>query len=461
VLDDTHRSSLYPRLSPKAEFHEILTGYIDDRAAERMRARLVPHEHRTYDVVYRARNLPYWLGSHGQLKHLVGEAVSERAPAHGLRCDISTRLHETVLGDAWLDFLGSGRLTVGAESGASTLDRRGELQEQVEQLVAADPNLDFTEVDARMPAGWDDYRFFALSPRHLEAVVTKTGQLLVEGRYSGVLEPERHYIPLAADFSNLDEALEQGRRPELVDAMVERAYEDVFLSGRYSSERLTATVEGILEGRLGRGGRSTTPALRLADGVASAQGEVERVAVAPIANTLRVGRQGYREMLAGIRLLLTDRAARRLLADYGSSSETREHVSPRVALADLLCLGTIRRAQSERTPRFRVAAELDETRNRLVLCSRPPGAASDGAGLTPELLERLLRSAAWEFRWDHSEIASEIAFPLGRNRSLELELPAGGRQLTTLEWLARYRPEHVASALAPVLDPPRKRSTTT
>ena len=53
----------------------------------------------------------------------------------------------------------------------------------------------------RCRAGWDSYAFFAISPRHLEAVVTKTAQVLVEGSYSGVLEPERHYIPVRRDFS--------------------------------------------------------------------------------------------------------------------------------------------------------------------------------------------------------------------------------------------------------------------
>ena len=54
----------------------------------------------------------------------------------------------------------------------------------------------------------------------------------MEGRYSGVLEPERHYIPVRRDFSNLDEALERLRDVEAVEAMTERAYEEVYLSGR-------------------------------------------------------------------------------------------------------------------------------------------------------------------------------------------------------------------------------------
>src|SRR3954447_199236 len=128
VLDDRHRDALYPRLAAKATFYETLTGYIDEAAAERIRPRLVPSRERPFNVVYRARNLPYWLGSHGQLKHRIGEAVAERSAAHGLEVDISTRPQETVLGDAWLEFMASGRATIGAESGASALDRRGEMQ---------------------------------------------------------------------------------------------------------------------------------------------------------------------------------------------------------------------------------------------------------------------------------------------------------------------------------------------
>src|SRR5207247_9388062 len=108
-----------PKLSSSAAFYEILTGYIDEQSAERMRTRLTPTKQRKYDLVYRARNLPYWLGSHGQLKHLIGEAVLERPPAPKPSCDLSTRAHETVLGDASLGFLGSGRGTGGAWRGAS------------------------------------------------------------------------------------------------------------------------------------------------------------------------------------------------------------------------------------------------------------------------------------------------------------------------------------------------------
>jgi hypothetical protein len=446
VLGDDHREALYPTLSRRAAFHEILTGYIDDESAERMRTRFSPIDERPNDIVYRARNLPFWLGSHGQLKHRIGEEVLRRAPGHELTCDISTKLHETVLGDAWLDFLGSGKATVGAESGSSTLDRRGELQAQVDELLAEEPDLTFEQVDERLPPGWDDYRFFAVSPRHLEAVVTKTAQILVEGRYSDVLEPERHYIPIARDFSNLDEVLERARDTKLLADIAERAYEDVYLSGRNSSRQLTTTVEKILEDHVGPGRSAATTAFRAAAGVAEAQAEVERLAVAPVANTLRTGREGFREVLAGTRLLVRDGHARRLLADYATSTETREHVAPRVALADLLCLGAMRRG------RFLIEPNLDESRHRLVLRSRPPGSTPDGTALSREELDSLLSSGAWEFAWDHSAVGRNVSAPLAAGMSLELPLTAGRRPLSTLDWLSRQHPDHVAAALASVLN---------
>jgi hypothetical protein len=224
--------ALYPLLGRHATLHGTLTGFLDERSAAGLAGRIVPHSERRHDVVYRAKRLPYWFGSHGQLKHRIGEAVQERAEALGLSTDISTQRADTVYGTGWLDFLMSGRATIGAESGSSVLDKRGEIQRRISRLLGEQPSLTFDEVDAQMPPGWDSHAFFAISPRHLEAVITKTAQVLVEGDYSGVLEPETHYIPVRRDFSNLDEALERLHDVVAVEAMTERAYRDVYLSGR-------------------------------------------------------------------------------------------------------------------------------------------------------------------------------------------------------------------------------------
>ena len=44
----------------------------------------------------------------------------------GLRTDISTRITDTKYGDAWFEFLASGRCVIGTESGSSALDPYGD-----------------------------------------------------------------------------------------------------------------------------------------------------------------------------------------------------------------------------------------------------------------------------------------------------------------------------------------------
>jgi hypothetical protein len=454
VLDGRHREQLYPRLTKKAAFYETLTGYIDEESALRFRARLSPLAERPFDIVYRARNLPYWLGSHSQLKHRIGEVVAGQAPEHGLETDISTRLHETILGDAWLDFLATGRATIGAESGSSVLDRRGEIRARVDKIVEAEPSISFEDLSARMPNGWDDYRFFAISPRHLEAVITKTAQILIEGNYSGVLEADRHFIPVRADFSNIDDALEQARDPNLLTKIADQAYSDVYESGRYDSQRLTELVETILDEHVRPSPKAagTRTVFTLAEGVAKVESEVERRLVEPVAGVFRAGAAGYLEMLAGLRLAAVDRKTRRLLVDYLLSAETREHVGPREALADLLRLGVVRRARAGKfdgAQPFGISGHVDEGRRRVVLQSHGPMASPDAASLSR--VEEALGEPGWEFYWDHSGVGEPISYPVFRRRSLELPTSSGPTRLRVLDWLARYRPRHVADAVAPTL----------
>jgi hypothetical protein len=236
------RSILYPTLGDRTAFHETLTGFIDDVGAADVASRMVPHADRPWDIVYRATNLPYWFGSHGQLKHRIAEAVQRAGRQLGLTMDISTRWEDTIFGDGWLEFLMSGRAVIGCESGSSVFDARGEIQKRITHLLSERPDLTFEEVDAEMPAGWDSYSFFAISPRHLEAVVTKTAQVLVEGSYSGVLEPERHYIPVRADLTDLNQALDRLHDHEAVEAMAERAYREVYLEGHNTLEAFAAQL---------------------------------------------------------------------------------------------------------------------------------------------------------------------------------------------------------------------------
>jgi hypothetical protein len=242
-----HRAVLYPRAAARARFLAVLTGYVDPGAAAAVAPAVRPAAERPFDVVYRATRLPYWFGHHGQLKHRIGAATSIAAAALGLRTDVSVKPGDTIHSDQWYKFLASGRATVGCESGSSALDRRGEIQAAVRRLLADRPDLSFEQVSARLPAGWDGYRFFAIGPRHLEAVITRTCQVLVQGEYDGLLKAGVHYVPVRPDLADLPEALAAIRDAAAADRMTQRAFEDVYLAGKLTY----ATVAGQLDAEMG------------------------------------------------------------------------------------------------------------------------------------------------------------------------------------------------------------------
>lgn len=237
----------YPRLDPaRVTFRTALTAYVDAVDADAPES--VPPSQRLISIGYRSGHDAYWLGHHGVLKSQIGARVRAAAERRGLVVDIAqTDPVHYLKGGAWFDFLRRCRSVIGVEGGASINDRDGRIRLSVERYLAEHPDASFETVrDACFPDRDGEVDLACISPRHFEAAITRTAQVLVEGRYSGVLEPWRHYIPLKRDFSNMDAALDALMDNELVDAMVERAYADVVASGRWSYAAFVRDVEASI-----------------------------------------------------------------------------------------------------------------------------------------------------------------------------------------------------------------------
>lgn len=440
---EQEREALYPVMSGTAVFYRCLTGYIDDRDAQRCAGLLRPHPARPYDIVYRGRDLPYWFGSHGQMKYKVAAVVAERAAARGMACNISTFEKDTLVGEGWLDLLASGRSVIGCESGSSVLDPRGAIQARIQTVTANAPDLSFEEVSAAMPKGWDDYRFVSTGPRHLEAVMTKTCQVLVEGDYDGVLRPHEHYLPLKADFSNLDETLEKIADRALLDALTERAYRDVYLSGHYSYRRLAETVDDAIDretGELGAGARGAPPLMgaagwalgKLSLGVAERAVPVLKgigAACGPAGRLLGLmGRPVTSVRKAGLaaRLVLGHPAHRKLLAACLKPRLFRSAATVTGLARDLLTVSLLRMLNAGRVPgldHMRIDARFRARHGALILLSQPREAAV-------EVSQAGEWSGSWDgvktLVWDHAKVGQKILYPLSATRTVNLFLGRHG-----------------------------------
>jgi hypothetical protein len=259
IFGPEHRDLLYPRLAGRARFEKCLTGYVDELDVTRHADVVLPHDRRPLDLAYRAQALTPRFGRLGQLKHTVAEGVAPVARAAHLRVDVSTDPRDAVLGDNWFPFVASARAVLGSESGASAIDRRGELVTAERTMLEADSGLTFGAFDAAMPSGWDGLLPGSVGPRHLEAAAARTCQVLVEGSYDGVLEPDVHYLSVRANGSNVDAVVERLGDRGLVEAIASRTYTDIVLSGRYGYAALAAQLERVMdeERPLARGARPT------------------------------------------------------------------------------------------------------------------------------------------------------------------------------------------------------------
>jgi hypothetical protein len=240
---------VYPRARfPKLELITTLTGFVPPRFEQLSAAR--PIKERSLAIGYRGRALPYWYGSLAHEKLYIGQKMRAICEERNIRCDIEWEDDKRIYGDAWYDFLASCKATLGTESGANVFDDHGTIRGQVVGALEENPQLTFEEAFAKYVAPHEGkVRMNQISPKVFEAIALKTALILFRGEYSGVVQPDLHYIPLEKDFSNIDEVLRKLSDDTLLQTMVDRAHTDVIASSRYSYRQAIADFDAVLERR--------------------------------------------------------------------------------------------------------------------------------------------------------------------------------------------------------------------
>jgi hypothetical protein len=241
--DDTWTTLYGPLMDAGAGVTRVLPGYLEPATVERFENLAPSVGERDIDIGYRAWKPKPWLGRHGMRKGWIADAFAAQGRAAGLRTDISLEARDTLVGDEWLRFLLRSRYTIGVESGAGILDRDGRIRACADAYESSHPGATFEAVEASCFPGLDgNLNLRTISPRHLEAAAARTTQILVEGTYSGILEPGRHYIPVREDLANVDDVVAAIRDGDGHREIAERAYVDVVASGRYGYEAFVGTV---------------------------------------------------------------------------------------------------------------------------------------------------------------------------------------------------------------------------
>jgi hypothetical protein len=194
---------------------------------------------RPIDLGYRADDSPFYLG-HNERRR-IADSFRDRAPALGLRVDISLDPADRLAGGEWAAFLNRCRGQLGTEAGGDYFSLTDEYRIPVNGFILEHPKATFDEIDARFFRGVSNHvPLRIISGRNVEAAATRTVQLLFEGEYDGYLRADEHYIALKKDFSNLDNAVAKFRDRGFCRRLTDNAHEVAMREFTY--ERLVGRV---------------------------------------------------------------------------------------------------------------------------------------------------------------------------------------------------------------------------
>jgi len=239
-------------LGAGVRFNNVLTGYVPDRLKCAALAR--PMGARQIWIGYRGRVNPLWYGRLGREKLEIGQRMREVCRARNISCDIEWAEDRRIYGDAWYSFLGDCRATLGTESGSNLFDWDGQVRAAVEAQLRKRPATTFDEVyDAWLGKHDSEIATNQISPRIFEAIATRTALILYEGRYSDILQPYVHYLPLRKDFANVDEVLARLADVDFLESLTNRAFEEIVASDRYSYRVLVRLVDEELRAEVTSG----------------------------------------------------------------------------------------------------------------------------------------------------------------------------------------------------------------
>lgn len=221
-----------------------LTGYVPK---ELLTVEVPKIADRPIDVGYRTRKPPYWLGELGLEKWQIADKFEAAVADTGLTLDISYDESRRIYGDKWMGFVSSCKTMLGVESGASVFDFEGNIQRDVDEYVAQNPDASFDEVQKKFLMPYEGkISLNQISPRCFEAAALKTVMVLYEGSYSGILKPWQHYVPLNKDFSNISDVVNFIKDNGNLEAMAQRTYDEIALNPAYSYEGFVGEFDGVI-----------------------------------------------------------------------------------------------------------------------------------------------------------------------------------------------------------------------
>lgn len=251
ILFTTLPPDAWSTVLPKKVFKEtrivrLLTGYARQGSLPSDLS-LLPLKERRLTLGYRVTPHVWRWGELGKLKIEVGQRFHQACLERGIPADIAWTEQAKIYGDDWLRFNASCRGVLGSESGASIFDWHGDLQRRETKFRHSHPTATCDDFLAEIAGQEVSFDTGQISPRVFEATITRTALVMVEGTYAGLLQPEKHYLPIKRDFTNIEDVLDRMADLENLQEMADRAYDHLIKSGKFSYKAMAEKIDSEIQ----------------------------------------------------------------------------------------------------------------------------------------------------------------------------------------------------------------------
>ncbi len=241
LVDETEFKHLYKDPLNIDDVYRTLAGFVNEDVD--VKPYLKPHLDRSIDIGYRVRRMPLFLGTVTNQKSEIAEYFTNISEKYNLNIDISLNEKDRIYGKDWVKFLGNCKFTLGAESGSNIFDFDGEISNKFHSGIENE-GLSELESYLRYCKKYEgNVNYMIVSPRIFESALMKVCPIMFYGQYNKILEPNKNYIALDTDYSNIKEVIQKMRDLDFIYEIIETNAKELIKSGRYSLQKFIRTFD--------------------------------------------------------------------------------------------------------------------------------------------------------------------------------------------------------------------------
>lgn len=177
---------------------------------------------RTIDIGLRTYDEPVYFG-HQERRLIMNETI-KISKNKNINLDVSMEETDRFSGNEWAKFLNNCKSLIGTNTGYDYFDLEDKTRIEANKLdLKYDGNFEkiFNEYFINLKK---KHSMRIISGKNIEAAGCKTLQILIEGDYGGYFQPNKHYISVKKDLSNLNESVEMIKDENFCKTIIDNAY---------------------------------------------------------------------------------------------------------------------------------------------------------------------------------------------------------------------------------------------